>query len=172
MKNDGMSFVIPQEQHAIKQASTMMSVLRYRYVTSSLLLCLLCFLVDIPSGTSLSPGDITKLSRREALKRFPVVASISVGSLLSVSVLPSQAHAAAFQEDLRSSLKPASDDQPQIPLPTSQDAQSETTVVEGKFACSCYLDLYKLRLRTHSNCCDDTVLKLSLTQNNQNIQAY
>jgi hypothetical protein len=106
----------------------MKSVLR-----SSILLCLLCFLVYIPSGTSLSPGDIAKLSRREALKRLPAVAaSISIGSLLSI---PSQqAHAAEFQDDLRSSLKPASDEQPRIPLPTSQDAQSETTVVEGKFA--------------------------------------
>jgi hypothetical protein len=128
---------IPQEQHTT--SFTMMNVLRSRYFNSSLLLCLLCSLVDIPSGTSLSLGDISKLSRREALKRLPVVASI--GSLLSVSVLPStvllapsQAHAAEFQEDLRSSLKPASDDQPRIPLPTSQDTQSETTVVEGKLA--------------------------------------
>jgi hypothetical protein len=106
----------------------MMSVLR-----SSLLLYLLCFLVDIPSGASLAPSDIAKLSRREALKRLPAaVASISIGSLLSA---PSQVHAAEFQDDLRSSLKPASDEQPRIPLPTSQDAQSETTVVEGKIAC-------------------------------------
>ncbi len=112
-----------------------MSVLRYRYFNSSLLLYLLYFFVVIPSGTSLSPGDIATLSRREALKRMPVVvvaaASIGFGSLLSV---PSQAHAAEFQDDLRSSLKPASDEQPRIPLPTSQDAQSETTVVEGTFA--------------------------------------
>jgi hypothetical protein len=113
----------------------MMSVLRYRYFNSSLLLYLLYFFVVIPSVTSLSPGDIAKLSRREALKRMPVAvvaaASIGFGSLLSV---PSQAHAAEFQDDLRSSLKPASDEQPRIPLPTSQDAQSETTVVEGTFA--------------------------------------
>jgi hypothetical protein len=118
-----------------------MSLLRYRYSISSLLLCLLCFLVAIPSGTSLSPGsDISKLTRREALKRLPVVvaASIGFGSL----ALPSQVNAAEFEKDLRSSLKPASDDQPQIPLPTSQDqqdTQSETTVAEGKYLLSTLL---------------------------------
>jgi hypothetical protein len=139
----------------------MTSVLRYRYFIPSLLLCLLCFLVDIPSGTSLSPGDIAKLSRREALKRLPVVASI--GSLLSVLpsavlIAPSQAHAAEFQEDLRSSLKPASSDQPQIPLPTSQDAQSETTVVEGKFAyCTWISRATPVNAHDHYPCCDGTL---------------
>jgi hypothetical protein len=152
------------------QASTMMSLLR-----SSLLLCVLCFLAEIPSGSSLSPGDIAKLSRREALKRLPVaVASISIGSLLSA---PSQAHAAAFQDDLRSSLKPASDEQPRIPLPTSQDAQSETTVVEGKFTCLCCTWLFIATPANGHNHYNKYLLrrycsKILTHNNNQNMQAY
>jgi hypothetical protein len=105
-----------------------MSVLRSSYFIPSLL-CFI-FLSELRFGTSLSLGDISKLSRREALARFPV-ATIILPVLLDI--VPSRAHAAGFQDDLRSSLKPDSDDQPRIPLPTGQDPQSETTVVEGTY---------------------------------------